>query len=213
MAENPACALRRDPFGADAGGSEAVAHLRSIPISTRGSSHCCSRSSKMTKCGRRRSWWRPTIAGREWRLADPRAAERQRRRRPAIATRKLRLVGDSAMRDTIGEAGVRRLAAEVEVRLARMAHRPFADAVVQIEQAGLVGDLGARLCGHETARRRGRNRRLLVARALADEAARTDPTIPDLASGARLMRRGMSRMPRAGRGSGGDRPWPLGPRG
>ena len=83
------------------------------------------------------------------------------------------------MLDAIGKAGVGRLAAEMEIGLARMAHRPVADAVVEIEQAGLVGDLGARLGRDQAARRRRRDRRLLVARALADEAARADRAILD----------------------------------
>ena len=52
------------------------------------------------------------------------------RRRAAVAARKLRLVGDSAMLDAIREAGVRSRSAEVEVGLAGMAQWPFADAGV-----------------------------------------------------------------------------------
>src|SRR5690349_9293018 len=92
--------------------------------------------------------WRspsPRNRGEDDNLANPRAAEGERRGRAAVAAGELRLIGDSAVRDAIGKAGVGRLAAEVEVGLAGMAHRPFADAVVEIEQAGLVGDLGARL--------------------------------------------------------------------
>src|SRR4029078_1646486 len=95
-------------------------------------------------------------------LADPGAAEWHRRRGTPVAARELRLVGDSAMLDAVREARGRRLPAEVEVGLARMPHRPFADAIVQIEEAGLVGDLGARLGRHQSARRRGRDRRVLV---------------------------------------------------
>src|SRR6185369_3642231 len=108
------------------------------------------------------------------RLAVPRAAERKRWRRTPVAARKLRLIGDSAMLDAIGEAGVRLLAAEMEVGLPGMADRPFADAVVQIEQRGLVGDFRARLGGDQSARGSGRDRRLLVARTLAHEAAGAD---------------------------------------
>ena len=78
------------------------------------------------------------------------------------------------MLDAIGEAGVGGLTAEVEVGLAGVALGPFADAVVEVEQAGLVGDLGARLRWNQAARRRGRDRRLLLARTLADEAAGAD---------------------------------------
>ena len=83
------------------------------------------------------------------------------------------------MLDAIGKPGFASLAAEVEVGLARMAHRPSADAVVEVEQAGLVGDLGAGLGRDQAARRGGRDRRLRVARALADEAARADRAILD----------------------------------
>ena len=74
----------------------------------------------------------------------------------------------------IGETGVHLFTAEMEVRLAGVAHRPAADAVVQIEQAGLVGNFRAGPGGNQTARRRGRDRRLLVARTLAQEAAGAD---------------------------------------
>ena len=80
-------------------------------------------------------------------LSNPRTAEGQGRRRTAVAARQLRLIGDRAMIKAIGEAGVDRLAAEVEVGLARMAERPFADLVVQIEQARLVRHVGRRLGG------------------------------------------------------------------
>jgi hypothetical protein len=78
-------------------------------------------------------------------LADPRTAEGQRRRRLAVAAGELRLIGDAAMLDAVGKAGVRLVAAEVEVGLAGVTDRPFADLLVEIEQAGLVGDLRARL--------------------------------------------------------------------
>src|SRR5688572_1845094 len=89
--------------------------------------------------------------------ADAGAAERQGRRRPAVAPRDLRLVGDPAMLDAIREAGIGGRAAEMEVGLAGMADRPFADLLVEVEQAGLVGDLGARLGRDEAARRRRRS--------------------------------------------------------
>src|SRR5262245_11181195 len=81
------------------------------------------------------------------------------------------------MGDAIRKAGVGRLTAEVEIGLARVTHRPLADAIIEIEQTGLVGDLGARLGRNQAARRRGRDRRLLVAGTLADEAAGADRTI------------------------------------
>src|SRR5688572_4402855 len=89
--------------------------------------------------------------------ADARPAERQRRRRPAIAPRQLRLVGDAAMLDAIREARIGLRSAEMEIGLAGMADRPFADLLVEVEKAGLVGDLGARLGRDEPARRRRRS--------------------------------------------------------
>src|SRR6185503_13945852 len=103
--------------------------------------------------------------------------KRKRRRRAAVAAGELRLVGDSAMVDAIRKAGVRLLTAEMEIGLARVTDRPFANAVVEVEQPGLVGDFGTRLGGDEAARRRRRDRRLLLARPLADEAAGTDRAI------------------------------------
>ena len=110
-------------------------------------------------------------------LPDARPAEGQRRRGATIAARELGLVGDAAMLDAIGKAGVGLCPAEMEVGLARMADRPFADAVVEIEQPGLVGDFRARLGRDQAARRGGRDWRLLFAGALADEAAGADRDI------------------------------------
>ena len=73
-----------------------------------------------------------------------------------MAARQLGLIGAAAMFDAIGEAGVHLLAAEVEIGLARVAHRPAAHLVRQIEQRGLAGDLGAGLGWHKAARRCGR---------------------------------------------------------
>ncbi|QNP44542.1 hypothetical protein H9L15_00175 [Sphingomonas daechungensis] len=92
------------------------------------------------------------------------------------------------MLDAVREAWVRRIAAEVEVGLARVSHRPLADAVVEVEQARLVGDLVARLGRDKAARRGRRDRRLLVARTLADEAARTDRAILHLRRALALRR-------------------------
>src|SRR5207237_4673724 len=109
------------------------------------------------------------------------------------------------MLDAIREARIGLIAAEVEIGLAGMADRPFADPLVEIEQAGLVGDLGARLGRDEAARRRGRDRRLLVARPLTDEAARTDRAddgFGGLVGGGGGLRRLARRF---GRGRGGLR--------
>ena len=81
-------------------------------------------------------------------LANSRAAKGKRRRRPTVAPRKLRLIGNPAMLNAIGEAWVGRLTAKMKVRFARMADWPLADAVVELEQTSLVSDLRAGLCRH-----------------------------------------------------------------
>ena len=78
------------------------------------------------------------------------------------------------MLDAIGEAGVHRFAAEVEIGLARVAHRPATHLVAEIEQAGLVRDRRIGLGRNQPTRRCGRDRRLLVAGALTQEAAWAD---------------------------------------
>lgn len=75
------------------------------------------------------------------------------------------------MCDAIREAGVHLFTAEVKIRLTGMAHRPAADAIIEIEQASLVGNFRTRLGRHEAAGRGGRDRSLLVTRALTQEAA------------------------------------------
>ena len=109
--------------------------------------------------------------------ADARATEGHRRRRAAVAARHLRLKRLSAMRDAIGEAGVHGITAEMEIGLARMAQRPFADAIIQVEQAGLARDFGARLGRNQTARRRRCRGRGLLTGGLANEPARADGAI------------------------------------
>ena len=49
------------------------------------------------------------------------------------AARQLRLVSATAMFDAIWEAGVHRDSTEVKIGLARMAHRPAANALVKVE--------------------------------------------------------------------------------
>ena len=92
------------------------------------------------------------------------------------------------MLHAIGEARVHLFTAEVKVRFARVAHRPAADPVVQVKQAGLVGDFRARLGRNQAARRRGRNGGLLVPRTLTEKSARTDR------DNARTWCRGRSRV-------------------
>src|SRR3546814_3285386 len=64
-----------------------------------------------------------------------------RRRRTPVAAGKLRLIGDCAMLHAIRKAGIGGLPAEVEIRLARMTDRPFADLVAEVEKRGLALDL------------------------------------------------------------------------
>lgn len=106
--------------------------------------------------------------------ANPRSTKWQRWWRTASTTRQLRLIGPSAMFDTIREARVHRCTAEVKVRLTWMTHWPTADLVRQIEQACLVGNLRARFGRNETPRRGRWDRSLLVTGALTEEAARPD---------------------------------------
>ena len=82
------------------------------------------------------------------------------------------------MFDAIGEARVDLDPAEMEIRLARVTHRPAANPVVQLEQADFFGHLGAGLGGDQAARRGGRDRRLLIARTLAQESAGADRDDP-----------------------------------
>ena len=51
----------------------------------------------------------------------------------ACAARQLRLVGDAAMLDAIRVTGIGLLSTEVEVGFARMAERPLANAVVEVD--------------------------------------------------------------------------------
>jgi hypothetical protein len=78
------------------------------------------------------------------------------------------------MVDAIREAGICRTAAEVEIRLARVPQRPFANLLVKIEEARLVGDVRAWLCRHEAARRGRGDGRLLIAWTLTEETPRSD---------------------------------------
>jgi hypothetical protein len=130
-------------------------------------------------------------------LAHARTAKRQRRGRPAGAARKLRLVGSTAVRDAVREAGVHLVAAEVEVRLARMPHRPAAHAVVEVEQAGLVGHSALGLAG--TKRRGGAGGSAPAGRRVPGAGTRPDPT--DTTRGMSCTGLGNGWLGVAGRGS------------
>ena len=102
-----------------------------------------------------------------------------------MSARQLRLIGAAAMLDAIREARVHFFAAEMEVGLAGVAHRPAADAIVEIKQAGLAGHFWAGLGWHEAARRGRRDRCLLIAGALTQKAAGADRDNPLLRPGGR----------------------------
>ena len=91
-----------------------------------------------------------------------------------MATRQLRLIGTTAVIDAVREAGVHLVATEVEIRLTGVPHWPAADAIVKIEQAGLLGDVRAGAGRHKPTRRRGRNGGLLIAGALTQKSAGAD---------------------------------------
>ncbi len=112
------------------------------------------------------------------------------------------------MLDAIREPWVHLLAAEVEIGFARVAHRPAADPVVEIEQAGLVGHFGAGLGRNQPARRRRRYRGLLIARALAQEPTGADRDDPrHIGGGGGRSRGGCGRRARCGgRARGRGRP-------
>ncbi len=103
-----------------------------------------------------------------------------------MASWQLCLECPSAMLDAIGEAGVDLFAAEMEIRFARMPHGPTTNAVIKIEQAGLVRNLRTGLGRYQAARRRRWNRRLLVTGSLAQKATGTNRNNP------RLRRSGLS---------------------
>lgn len=119
-------------------------------------------------------------------LANPRTAEGHGRGGAAMAARKLCLIRAPAMLDAVRKTGVHLFAAEMKIGFAGMAHRPAADAIVKVKQTGLVRDFRAGPCGHKAARWCGRDRRLLIARALTQEATGANRHDP------RLRRRGRS---------------------
>ena len=78
--------------------------------------------------------------------------------------------------NTVRETGVHLIAAEMEIGFTRMAQRPFANLITQIKQAGFARNVGTRFGRHKAARRgRGGGWRL-IARPLAEEAARPNRT-------------------------------------
>ena len=78
------------------------------------------------------------------------------------------------MRDAIREAWVHLITAEMEIRLAGMAHWPFANAFIKIEQRRFVRHFRAWLGWNQATRRRRRGRWRLFPWVLAHEAAGAD---------------------------------------
>jgi hypothetical protein len=77
----------------------------------------------------------------------------------------------AAVYDAIGKARIHFFPAEMEVWFAGVANRPFADALIQIEQAGFTRDLWAWLGRNKPTWRRWRGGRSLITRPLAQETA------------------------------------------
>ena len=125
------------------------------------------------------------------RSAYARSTEGQGRRRTARAARKLCLIRPAAMFNAVGEARIYGLPAEMEIGLARVTHGPATYLVRQIQQARLVGDLRTWFGRYQSARRRWRDRSLLIARALTEKTARTDRN--DLGQVRRLVGQGLRR--------------------
>jgi hypothetical protein len=94
--------------------------------------------------------------------------------RLAIPAGHLRLIGQAAMFHAIGKAGVHLFTAKMEIGLTGVTQRPFADAIVEIEQRGFVRNFRAGPGRHQTPWRRGRRRCGLFPRVLTDKATRAD---------------------------------------
>jgi hypothetical protein len=124
------------------------------------------------------------------RLPDPRTAEWQGGRGLAVAARELRLIGDAAMLDAIREARIGRVAAKVKSGSPGCPTGHLQIFSLRSSRLVLSAISGLGLAGHQPARRRGRDRRLLVARALAHEAARADRADQRLRRGRRRGRVG-----------------------
>jgi hypothetical protein len=105
---------------------------------------------------------------------DAGSSEGQWRRRAAVTAWQLRLISMATMRDTVREAGVHLITAEMEIGFTRMTKRPFANFVTKIEQAGLARNLCTWLGGHKAARWGRGGRWCLIAWPLAKEPARPD---------------------------------------
>jgi hypothetical protein len=75
------------------------------------------------------------------------------------------------MLNAVREARVHFFTTKMKVRFPGVSHRPTADSVIQVQQAGLVSHFRAGLCGNESARRCRWDRGLLVTWPLAKEAA------------------------------------------
>ena len=78
------------------------------------------------------------------------AAEWQRWRWPAGTAWQLCLIGPAAVIDAIRETWVHLVTAKMEIGFARMAKRPLADTVIEVEQRRLADNLCAWFGGNQT---------------------------------------------------------------
>ena len=99
----------------------------------------------------------------------------------------------------VGEAGIHRFAAKMEVRFARMPHRPFANPLSQIQQSRLAGNFRAGFCRHQSTGRGRGNGCLLISRPLTQEPSRPHRNDARLRRGRRLWRGSSGRPGGAGR--------------
>ena len=91
-----------------------------------------------------------------------------------MAARQLCLIGAAAMLNAIWKTGVYLFTTEVEIGFTGVAHRPAADPVIEIEQAGFISHFRAGLGGNQSARWRRRDGSLLITWALPQEATGAD---------------------------------------
>lgn len=77
------------------------------------------------------------------------------------------------MFNAIGKAGIHGATAKMEIRFAGMTHRPFTNALGQIEQSRLVFIFRIQFLRNEPTRRR-RRQGMLISRRLTGKPTRTD---------------------------------------
>lgn len=116
----------------------------------------------------------PFLRVGSFRLSNAWAAKWHRRRRTTVAAGHLSLKRLSTMLDAIGETWVHRRSTEVEIGLAGMTKRPFANLVVQVEQRRLARHFRTWPSWDEATWRCRGCRRSLIARPLTQETTRSD---------------------------------------